>query len=36
LTGNPSGRHGNGSMSTPVRPIFFEVGVVSVSHGSAN
>ena len=23
-------------MSTPVRPIFFEVGVVSVSHGSAN
>ena len=34
-TGNPSGRHGNGSMSTPVRPIFFEVGVASVSHGSA-
>ena len=23
-------------MSTPVRPIFFEVGVASVSHGSAN
>ena len=33
---NPSGRHGNGSMSTLVRPNFFEVGVESASHGSAN
>ena len=33
---NSSGRHGNGSMNTPVRPNFFEVGVASVSHGSNN